>query len=66
MEAAYERDYGWIDDVLTADYAGDDTAVRALLGGVLAAYDGISVDDFEARAEAFLRHERHPTLAAST
>ena len=43
-------------------YAGDDTNVRTLLGGVLAAHAGISVDDFEEQADAFLRSAQHPTL----
>ena len=43
-------------------YAGDDTNVRVLAGGILAAYDGISVEDFEAQADAFLRSAQHPTL----
>jgi len=54
-KAAYERDYGWLGKVIDEHYAGDDTNVRTLLGGVLAAYAGMSVDDFEARADAFLR-----------
>ena len=43
-------------------YAGDDTNVRVLAGGILAAYDGMSVEEFEARADRFLRGTRHPTL----
>ena len=31
-------------------------------GGILAAYDGISVEDFEARSDEFLRTAQHPTL----
>ena len=61
-KAAYERDYAWLGEVLAEHYAGDDTNVRTLLGGVLAAYAGMSVDDFEARADAFLRTAQHPTL----
>jgi len=61
-KAAYERDYGWLGKVIDEHYAGDDTNVRTLLGGVLAAYAGMSVDDFEARADAFLRTAQHPTL----
>jgi phosphoserine phosphatase len=33
-----------------------------LAGGILAAYDGMSVEDFEARADGFLRGTQHPTL----
>src|SRR2546423_4185751 len=54
-KAAYERDYGWLSAVMAEHYAGDQTNVRVLAAGVLAAYGGISVEDFEARADAFLR-----------
>ena len=61
-QSAYEPDYTWLRTVLAEHYAGDDTNVRTLLGGVLAAYDGIDVDDFEARSADFLRTAQHPTL----
>jgi phosphoserine phosphatase len=61
-KAAYERDYGWLGAVLAEHYAGDDTNVRTLLAGVLAAHSGITVDDFEAQADSFLRTVQHPTL----
>jgi phosphoglycolate phosphatase-like HAD superfamily hydrolase len=64
-KAAYERDYAWLGTVLAEHYAGDDTNVRTLLGGVLAAFAGISVDDFEAKSNAFLRTVQHPTLGRS-
>ena len=54
-KAAYERDYGWLGEVMAEHYAGDDTNVRTLAGGILAAYDGISVEEFEAQSDAFLR-----------
>jgi phosphoglycolate phosphatase-like HAD superfamily hydrolase len=61
-KAAYERDYGWLGAVIAEHYAGDDTNVRVMAGGILAAYDGISVEDFEARADEFLRTAQHPTF----
>ena len=61
-KAAYERDLGWLGKLLTEHYAGDDSNVRILAGGILAAYDGISVEDFEARSDEFLRNTKHPTL----
>ena len=61
-KAAYERDYGWLGRVIAEHYAGDDTNVRTLLGGVLAAHGGISVEEFEAKSDAFLRTVQHPTL----
>ena len=51
--AAYERDQ---------HYAGDDSNVSVLAGGILAAFGGNRVEDFEARADAFLRSAQHPTL----
>jgi phosphoserine phosphatase len=61
-KAAYERDYGWLSAIMTEHYAGNDTNVKVLGAGILAAYDGISVEDFEARADEFLRGAQHPTL----
>jgi hypothetical protein len=61
-KAAYERDYGWLGKVLAEHYAGDDTNLPVLATGVLAAFKGISVEDFEAKSDAFLRSAQHPTL----
>jgi phosphoserine phosphatase len=61
-KAAHERDYGWLSQLVNEHYAGDDTNVKVLAAGILAAYDGISVEDFEAQADAFLRSTQHPTL----
>src|SRR3954454_869156 len=61
-KSAYERDYGWYAAVMAEHYTGNDTNVQTLAGGVLAAYEGISVEDFEAQSDAFLRSAQHPTL----
>jgi phosphoglycolate phosphatase-like HAD superfamily hydrolase len=61
-KAAYEQDHAWLSSVMTDHYAGDDTNVKTLLGGILAAYAGMSVEDFEAGSDAFLRSAQHPTL----
>ena len=62
-KAAFERDYGGFGKVMADHYAGDDTNVRTLAGAILAAYEGISVQDLESEADAFLRSAQHPTLA---
>ena len=49
-------------EVLAEHYAGNDANVGTLLAGVLAAFEGISVEDFEAKSDAFLRAAQHPTL----
>jgi phosphoserine phosphatase len=62
-KAAHERDYAWLGAVVDKHYAGDESGVKVLAGGVLAAYDGMTVDDFEAQSEEFLRNTQHPTLS---
>jgi len=61
-KAAYERDYAWLGALMAEHYAGDDSNVKILGAGILAAYEGISVEDFEARSDEFLRTAQHPTL----
>ncbi len=61
-KAAHERDYAWLGKVIEEHYTGDDTNVRLVLGGVIAAHAGISVDDFEEQARTFLHTAQHPTL----
>ena len=61
-KAAYENDRSWFDAIMAAHYAGDDSGIPTLAAGVLGAYAGISVEDFEAEADAFLNNARHPTL----
>jgi phosphoserine phosphatase len=43
-------------------YAGDDTDVKVLLGGVVAAFADWTVEAYEAEADAYLREARHPSL----
>ena len=40
-KAAYEKDYAWLAGAMEKHYAGDDTDVKVLLGGVVAAYAGM-------------------------
>jgi phosphoserine phosphatase len=61
-KAACEQDYGWLSTALEEHYAGDDAKAMTLAAGVLAAYDGISVEEFEAKSDAFLRSAQHPLL----
>jgi phosphoserine phosphatase len=61
-KAAIERDYAWVSRLMAEHYAGDDSNVKTLAAGVLAAFAGISVQDFEEHADTFLRVTQHPTL----
>jgi phosphoglycolate phosphatase-like HAD superfamily hydrolase len=64
-KAAHEHDNAWFGKVITEHYAGDDTNVKVLLGGIADTYAGISVEEFAAKSDAFLRHTAHPTLGRS-
>ena len=61
-KAAHERDYAWLAQVMEEHYAGDDTNVKTVGAGVVAAFANITVDQFEADAAAFLNGARHPML----
>jgi phosphoserine phosphatase len=61
-QAAYTRDYGWLGQVITKHYQGDDRDIPVLAAGILQAFAGITVEDFEAQADTFLRSAQHPTL----
>jgi phosphoserine phosphatase len=61
-QAAYERDYAWLGGAIDKHYAGDDSDVELLLGGVVQAYAGQTVEEFAATAASFLDGAAHPTL----
>jgi phosphoserine phosphatase len=64
-KAAHDEDYAWLGDVVVKHYAGDDREVKTLLGGVVRAFAGWSVEDYATAADAFMRNGRHPTLGRS-
>jgi phosphoserine phosphatase len=61
-KAAYERDYAWLSGVVAEHYAGDDRNVKTVMAGVLEAYAGMDVAEFETRSETFLRSAQNPVL----
>jgi phosphoserine phosphatase len=64
-KAAHEQDHAWLSKVVTKHYAGDDTDLQVLLGGILQAFAGWSVEEYAAAAEAFLDRGQHPSLGRS-
>jgi hypothetical protein len=46
-KAAYDRDDGWPGEVITRHYHGDDSDVKVLIGGVLQAFAGMDVQDYQ-------------------
>jgi phosphoserine phosphatase len=61
-KAAYTKDYAWLGGVITKHYAGDNSDVQVLMGGILQAFAGQTVDEYAAAAAAFLADAPHPTL----
>jgi phosphoserine phosphatase len=59
-KAVTEHDVGWFGALMAEHYSGDDTNVRLLAAAILEAFADITVDDFEAQADAFLRRSQHP------
>ena len=65
-KAAYDKDYAWLGGVITKHYHGDDSDVKVLMGGILQAFAGMTVDDYGAAADAFVQQGQHPTLGRSS
>ncbi|CAN3130374.1 HAD family hydrolase [Mycobacterium sp. smrl_JER01] len=60
--AAVDNDLAWFGDAVTMHYNGDDTQLRVLVGGILSAYAGLTVEEHAERVQAFFAEARHPTL----
>jgi phosphoserine phosphatase len=61
-KAVVEQDYDWLSDAITKHYQGDDGDLHEMAGCLLQAYEAITIEEFEAAADAFLRSAQHPTL----
>ena len=61
-KAAYEKDYAWLGGVIEKHYGGDDSDVKVLMGGILQAFAGQTVDEYVSSAASFLDKAPHPTL----
>jgi phosphoserine phosphatase len=61
-QAAHEKDYAWLGGVIEKHYAGDDSDVKVLMGGILQAFATQTVDEYATAADAFLDGAPHPTL----
>lgn len=60
--AAAAGDLAWFGDAVTKHYNGDDSALKILAGGILSAYQGLTVEEHAARVTAFFAEATHPTL----
>jgi phosphoserine phosphatase len=61
-KAAYAKDYDWLGGAITKHYRGDDSDVKLLIGGVLQAFKGWTVEQYLAAADGHLHQGWHPTI----
>ena len=61
-KAVYEKNYAWLSDALTKHYQGDDSDLKVMMTGLVQAYAGSTIEEFEQAAGEFLRVGKHPTL----
>jgi phosphoserine phosphatase len=61
-KAVCEKDYRWLQGVIDKHYRGDDSELRLMAAGLLRAYAGLDVEDFENHAAYFLGTADHPRL----
>src|SRR6476659_8197336 len=46
-KAAYERNYGWLNEAMVQHYQGDDTGLKLLLVAVPKAFEAITVEAYD-------------------
>lgn len=63
-KAAHERDHAWLGAAMTKHYRGDDADLQVLMGGIMRAFGGFTVDEYATAAAEFIGR-RHPTLDRS-
>jgi phosphoserine phosphatase len=61
-KAAVTGDYGWLGGAVDKHYAGDDSDLKILIGGVVGVTAGMSVDDYAASVAEFYETAKHLTL----
>ena len=64
-KAACEHDYAWLGGALTKHYKGDESDLKLLMGGIVRAFDGVTVEDYGTTAEATCADRIRPSAAAS-
>jgi hypothetical protein len=60
-KAVAEHDYHWLSAAITKHYGGDDSDLHEMAGGLLQAYAGSTIEDFDTAVEAFVQTARHPS-----
>lgn len=60
--AVVSGDLGWLADAVAKHYEGDDGDLNVLIGAVVGATAGTSIEDYAASVEQFFATATHPTL----
>ncbi len=61
-KAAHTKDYAWLGGAMTMHYNGDDSRMKVLMGGLIQAFAGWTVDRYVDAAGAYVRGGTHPVL----
>lgn len=64
-KAVAEDDHAWLGNAITKHYHGDDDDLKAMSAGLLQAYAGSTIEEFEVTATEFFRRARHPRFDRS-
>ena len=64
-QAAFDGDTSWLAEAIVKHYDGDSSDVQVLMRGVLRAFAGFTVEEFQQRATTFFATARHPTYDCS-
>ncbi len=61
-KSAYENDFAWLDQAIVKHYQGDDSDLGLLMHTVPKAFEGLTIEAFQADAREFFETASHPTL----
>ena len=61
-QAAYENDLQWLETAMIKHYRGDDSDLKLLMAAVPAAFQDVTVEDYDAKVLGFFANAAHPTL----
>lgn len=64
-KAAYEHDLHWMGAAMVKHYNGDDGDLHLLMDAVTAAFEALTVEEYDRRVTAFFHEADHPTLERS-
>lgn len=61
-QSAYKKNYEWLGDAITMHYKGNDHDLKLLIEGVVQAFAGMTVENYQKAASVFLHKAMHPIL----